>query len=1194
MKKILIPIGILVMGTVKSQLTPLPSTENYIQAKTYLDYNGTQATKAAETVQYFDGLGRPKQMINVKASPLGRDVVTPVVYDQFGRQTRDYLPIPQSGTQNGTIYPQTSGMVNFPVSDAAGMYTGEKIYSEKVLENSPLDRIQQQIQVGNDWGAKPVKFEYAAVTVADGVRKFTTLTSWENGATKSVLGENWLYTDNQLYKNTVIDEDGNKTLEFKNGKGQTLMVRKEDGSSTYYVYNEYDQLAFVLPPMASMRGDIVSNTTKHDELCYQYRYDGRGRLVEKKLPGKGWESMVYDKQDRLVATQDAELKAKGQWLYTKYDQYGRVAITGLSTGGERITEQTLADLQGSNNVMRISTVLFNRQSMDVYYDNPDTTYPNSSKWVTLLSLNYYDSYPGYDFNPAFPTNTPEMTVLTATPTSDGRSTKGLPVMSFVKNIEDDNWTRNYTYYNLKGRVIATHSINHLVGYTRTETKLDFAGLPQQTVTRHKRLDTDAERIITETFEYDHQNRLLVHKHQVDNNPVEYLTQNKYNELSQLESRKVGGIDVTSPLQQIDYRYNIRGWMTKINDPKNLNGKLFGYEIKYNLTEGLEIPNVDFPELKVKPKFNGNIAEIDWKTSTDPNDYLRRYGYVYDALNRLSAGFYQKNNNPSGKEYFEKMDYDANGNITQLKRSAASEQGVSALIDNLTYAYEGNRLKTVTDSSTDYRGYPDTSGSIIGYDDNGNMTDQKDKGILNITYNYLNLPDYILFNRFLSTRTGQLRENTQYLYRADGIKLRKTYKYAPSNPLGTETSLYTKTTEYLDGFQYETGTGKKELIFGLKFVPTPEGYYNFENNKYIYNYTDHLGNVRLSYFKNGTGIEVLEENNYYPFGLKHEGYNTLPGNPNYNYKYNEKELQAESGMYDYGARFYMPELGRWGVLDNYSENYTSVSPYNYVANNPIKYIDINGDWIYINDQNGTQYRYHNGATQHQVDGKWTNVDANTKLSDYVIQTVAGLNHLNKNTSIGNTMIGYFDQAQGKDGKVRDIYFNYTSGDSQIRYGISNIIDLNTSLSSKGVWTTLGNDSEYSPIYTTIAHEMGHVYENYALGVTSQVDNRFGKDRTTAEIYGTHVENIVRAESGLPLRTHYGSIIDGVGKEFPAGAGRLMDSVGRSIYFNSEGNQISPTPSLLDVRSVNKTILQNRYNYHINGALYNLRKIKNYPR
>jgi hypothetical protein len=176
-------------------------------------------------------------------------------------------------------------MVNFPVSDATGIYTGEKIYSEKVLENSPLDRIQQQIQVGNDWNTKPVKFEYSAVSVNDQVRKFTTGYYLGKWSYKSVLGENWLYTDNQLYKNTVTDEDGNKTIEFKNGNGQLIMVRKEDGSSTYYVYNEYDQLAFVLP-LASIRGDIVPNTTKQDELCYQYRYDGRGRLVEKKLPEK--------------------------------------------------------------------------------------------------------------------------------------------------------------------------------------------------------------------------------------------------------------------------------------------------------------------------------------------------------------------------------------------------------------------------------------------------------------------------------------------------------------------------------------------------------------------------------------------------------------------------------------------------------------------------------------------------------------------------------------------------------------------------------------------------------------------------------------------------------------------------------------------------------------------------------------------
>ncbi|MBW8522446.1 type III secretion system effector protein [Chryseobacterium chendengshani] len=140
------------------------------------------------------------------------------------------------------------------------------------------------------------------------------------------------------------------------------------------------------------------------------------------------------------------------------------------------------------------------------------------------------------------------------------------------------------------------------------------------------------------------------------------------------------------------------------------------------------------------------------------------------------------------------------------------------------------------------------------------------------------------------------------------------------------------------------------------------------------------------------------------------------------------------------------------------------------------------------------------------------------------------------------------------------------------------------------TTSGNDAKYSPLYTTIAHEMGHIYENYALGVNSQSDTRFGPNSTTAEIYGTHVENIVRAESGLPLRTHYGKIIDGAGNVFPSKASRLIDNAGSSIYYNSNGGQISPTPSVQSVLNVNSTILQNRYNYNGAAAVFHMQKFK----
>ncbi|WP_345208875.1 DUF6443 domain-containing protein, partial [Chryseobacterium ginsengisoli] len=182
MKKILIPIGtLLISGLVHAQLS---STENYIQSRTYLEPVTTSSSTARqiETVQYFDGLGRPKQVVNVKASPLAKDVVTHIEYDGFGRQVKDYLPVPQQGTQNGGIY--TS-----PLSNATqpSLYGAEKIYSEKILESSPLDRVLQQKQVGNAWDNKPVQFGYDANTTGDAVKKYTTVTTWANGATSSAL-----------------------------------------------------------------------------------------------------------------------------------------------------------------------------------------------------------------------------------------------------------------------------------------------------------------------------------------------------------------------------------------------------------------------------------------------------------------------------------------------------------------------------------------------------------------------------------------------------------------------------------------------------------------------------------------------------------------------------------------------------------------------------------------------------------------------------------------------------------------------------------------------------------------------------------------------------------------------------------------------------------------------------------------------
>ncbi|SMO58289.1 RHS repeat-associated core domain-containing protein, partial [Chryseobacterium rhizoplanae] len=468
-------------------------------------------------------------------------------------------------------------------------------------------------------------------------------------------------------------------------------------------------------------------------------------------------------------------------------------------------------------------------------------------------------------------------------------------------------------------------------------------------TYHKRLGSDPEKLIVEKFTYDSQNRLLTHTHQVGSNPVEYLSQNKYNELSQLESKKVGGIAAASPLQAIVYQYNIRGWMTKVNDPASLNGKLFGYEMKYN--------NPVYTNTS-SGRFNGNIAEIDWNISSAEG--LKRYNYQYDALNRMLKGAYsQPNSSLAQNDYFnEELSYDLNGNIKTLKRFSWPAAGgtTAEKIDDLIYNYQNGDKSNVLDKITlppgvinNSSGYNALQGTMV-YNSNGNMTDHPDRK-MKIIYNYLNLPNYISVNEGLIGIS-----NTSYTYRADGTKVSKTYSMNGSIE-----------TNYLDGFQYDNRhaydtSASLYTIPILKFVPTSEGYYDFTENKYIYNYTDHLGNIRVSYRSNGSGgVEIIDANNYYPFGLKHQESPIVPapfGGVPYNYKYNGKELQ-ETGMYDYGARFYMPDMGRWGVVDPLAEKSTRFSPYSYTLNNPIRFIDPDGrseqDWVQRTGQSGWEYR-----------------------------------------------------------------------------------------------------------------------------------------------------------------------------------------------------------------------------------------------
>ncbi|MGB6092159.1 MAG: DUF6443 domain-containing protein [Moheibacter sp.] len=134
-------------------------TKNYIFVQEPVDPVTTidTNTDAIRSVQYFDGLGRSEQSVSVKATPDGKDIVTKIEYDGFGRQTKDYLPVPVSQSNGNFINP-----ANITGNYYQTNYTQSVWYSEKTIENSPLNRVLAQAAPGDVWekgGGHEFEFE---------------------------------------------------------------------------------------------------------------------------------------------------------------------------------------------------------------------------------------------------------------------------------------------------------------------------------------------------------------------------------------------------------------------------------------------------------------------------------------------------------------------------------------------------------------------------------------------------------------------------------------------------------------------------------------------------------------------------------------------------------------------------------------------------------------------------------------------------------------------------------------------------------------------------------------------------------------------------------------------------------------------------------------------------------------------------
>ncbi len=265
------------------------------------------------------------------------------------------------------------------------------------------------------------------------------------------------------------------------------------------------------------------------------------------------------------------------------------------------------------------------------------------------------------------------------------------------------------------------------------------------------------------------------------------------------------------------------------------------------------------------------------------------------------------------------------------------------------------------------------------------------------------------------------------------------------------------TDYRGNFIY--ADNQLITIFAGDVRVAPVNFGNSTYWKYEYSMKDHLGNTRIVCAAHSYGQpELLQQTSYYPFGMTMQQQNFYSRNTTENkYLYNSKELQDDQlagntlDWYDYGARFYDAALGRWHVVDPHAENYYPISPYAYVANNPIIRIDPDGRDIWELNNRG-----------HVV-----NRIENTEIDQFVIIDNDG------NRIEGNTYeYGTVTERKGhKDSRDRDIAFFEVAGDDNATAIFEFFGDNYTTTSNMPVeWThaKVGKDDSERNIVGTI-HE-----------------------------------------------------------------------------------------------------------------------------
>ena len=575
--------------------------------------------------------------------------------------------------------------------------------------------------------------------------------------------------------------------------------------------------------------------------------------------------------------------------------------------------------------------------------------PISQEKGRLLTVNYYD-----DYSFLYIEGTAASQLAYRSKEGYGAaysSAKGLLTGTQVFDLTDrSKYAITVYYYDEYGNPVQTRT-RHVSGdYEMTYAQCDLSGNILESYTEH--LDSRGRLSVSESVEntYDRSGCLTRTDYAV-NDSLSTDWRYEYDELGRISGKSIDG-----GLTHAKYRYNLQGWITRIEDVD------FVQNLYYESLMG----NYG------KVRYNGNISAMNWTYRTDTDTIVNGYRFTYDAHDRLASAYSVTGSDFSSGHYHVEYEYDKHGNMVNLYRNG----GRGGMIDEMNWFYEGNRVVEITDmvgeqgryDMKEYRDY-NHDGLDYFYDSNGNMTADLDRDIVAIRYNLLNLPDTVQFRNGSAivnyyTADGK-RTGSKYLTPLTTVVIPAGQTFGSTSGTAAMSSHVTARRGSLEyaGADFESDT--------LIRIHNGDGYLDCSEQDFRYFVRDYQGNIRTVY---GSAVAKLtpveppfsstnrgpiggdkppirpkpiehtvtyQRMQYYPFGLPYEAHYQPEEQP---YKYGGKEFIELHGYdsYDFDARMYYPALCRFMTMDPLCEKYYSTSPYAYCNNNPVKYVDPDGE------------------------------------------------------------------------------------------------------------------------------------------------------------------------------------------------------------------------------------------------------------